>query len=245
LAIGDHGLQDADCRTAEGRIAAVIPCYNAGHAVESVVARTRAIVERVIVVDDGSTDGCTAPIATMPVTRVVFPKNRGKGFALLEGFRAAFQMPGIDAVVVVDADGQHDPSEIPALCKTWRETGADLVIGARTFDRRHVPFWSWLGNVATVRVMALLLGIRLADTQSGFRLHSRRFLESVLETIPGGRYETEMAIVLKALRERYVVTTTPIRTVYEAGNPTSHFRRLRDSWRVYRTLASAWFRGAR
>lgn len=235
----------ADAGDAKGRIAVVIPCYNAGNAVESVVAQAVAVAPRVIVVDDGSTDGCTAKLPSMPVTLAVLPFNRGKGFALLEGFRVALAMPGVEAVVVLDADGQHDPAEIPALCRTWRETGADLVIGARTFDRHSVPFWSWIGNVATVRVMAWLFGIRLPDTQSGFRLHGRRFLESVVATIPGGRYETEMAIVLKALREGYAVATTPIRTVYEAGNPTSHFRRLRDSMRVYRTLASAWFRGMR
>ncbi|HOV73646.1 MAG TPA: glycosyltransferase family 2 protein [Candidatus Hydrogenedentes bacterium] len=235
----------ADAGEAKGRIAVVIPCYNAGNAVASVVARAIAVVSRVIVVDDGSTDGCTAPLSSMPVTMIVFPANRGKGFALLEGFRAALAMPDVEAAVVLDADGQHDPAEIPALCEKWRETGADLIIGARTFDRRLVPFWSWFGNVATVRVMAWLFGIRLPDTQSGFRLHGRRFLESVVETIPGGRYETEMAIVLKALREGYAVATTPIRTVYEAGNPTSHFRRLRDSMRVYRTLVSAWFRRRR
>jgi len=238
-------LAIANTGEARGRIAIVIPCYNAGNAVVSVVAQTVAAASRVIVVDDGSTDGCTAQLPSMPVTMIVFPTNRGKGFALLEGFRTALAMPDVEAAVVLDADGQHDPSEIPALCEKWRETGADLVIGARTFDRRLVPFWSWFGNMATVRVMAWLFGIQLPDTQSGFRLHSRRFLESIVETIPGGRYETEMAIVLKALREGYAVATTPIRTVYETGNPTSHFRRLRDSMRVYRTLASAWFRRMR
>ncbi len=228
-----------------GRVAVLIPCYNAGGVVASVVARTLDVVARVIVVDDGSTDGCTASFPSMPVTLISFPKNRGKGFALLAGFRAALDMSGVEAVVVVDADGQHDPSEIPALCKAWEDSGADLVIGARTFDRRNVPLRSWLGNVVTVRVMALFFGMRLPDTQSGFRLHGRRFVESVLESVPGGRYETEMAIVLKALRERYAVATIPIGTVYAPGNPTSHFRRLHDSLLIYRTLASAWLRSGR
>ncbi|MCX5758611.1 MAG: glycosyltransferase family 2 protein, partial [Candidatus Hydrogenedentes bacterium] len=198
-----------------------------------------------IVVDDGSTDGCTAPFASMPLTLISFPKNRGKGFALLAGFRAALETPSVEAVVVVDADGQHDPSEIPALCQAWEESGADLVIGARTFERGKVPLRSWLGNVTTVRVTAWLFGMHLPDTQSGFRLHGRRFLEAVLESVPGGRYETEMAIVLKALREQYAVATIPIRTVYEAGNPTSHFRRLYDSLLIYRTIATAWLRSRR
>lgn len=238
-------MSDARGGSTTERTAVLIPCYNAGAAVRPVVVRALEQTRHVIVVDDGSTDRCTAPLASLPVTLITFPRNRGKGFALLAGFRAALAMPAVEAVVVVDADGQHDPGEVPVLCGAWEASGADLVLGSRHFDRRQVPFWSWFGNVVTVRVMACLFGTSLPDTQTGFRLHSRRFLAAVIESIPGGRYETEMAIVLKALRDQYTVITVPIQTVYEAGNPTSHFRRLRDSFRIYRTLAMAWFRRRR
>ena len=85
-------------------------------------------------------------------------------------------------------------------------------------------------------VTRLLLGRKIPDTQSGFRLHSRRFLEVVVQDVAGGRYETEMEILVKAVLGGYEVVSVPIRTIYERGNPSSHFRRMRDSWRVWRAL---------
>ena len=90
-----------------------------------------------------------------------------------------------------------------------------------------------------------LLRQPIPDTQSGYRIHSRRFVEDVLATIPGGRYETEMAILVKAAREGYRLVSEPIRTIYEEGNRSSHFNRLRDSYRIYRTFLLSAFRPAR
>jgi len=202
----------------------------------AVIARTLTHVAHVFVVDDGSTDGAVASLGSMPVRVIAFPENRGKGAALLAGFRAALDIPEIGCVAVIDADGQHDPDELPVLYKAFAESQTDLVVGSRVFDRGSVPWRSWFGNRITVALVAWLLGQRLPDTQSGFRLHSRRFIEDVLEAIPAGRYETEMAILVKAIRGTYRVRSVPIRTIYEEGNPSSHFRPLRDSWRVYWAL---------
>jgi len=79
----------------------------------------------------------------------------------------------------------------------------------------------------------------LEDTQSGYRILSRRFAETVVREVPGGRYETEMAILALAIRGGFAVTSTPIKTIYERGNATSHFRKGRDSWLIYRTLIGA------
>jgi hypothetical protein len=152
--------------------------------------------------------------------------------------------------VVVDADGQHDPREITRLHQAFTENKADLVIGARDFDQPNVPWASWFGNTLTCLVTGLLLKRRLADTQSGFRLHSRRLLEDIVASLPGGRYETEMRILALAIKRTrtgtgttpaYSIVSVPIQTIYEAGNPTSHFRKLRDSWRVWSALFRASF----
>ena len=214
----------------------VIPCYNAGARLRAVVQRVSALVDHVFVVDDGSTDGAVDDIRDLDVRIISFPKNRGKGAALLAGFRAALALPQIVCVAVVDADGQHDAGEIPKLFDAFLARSADVVIGARTFDRRTVPWPSWLGNKLTVLLTSWLFACQLPDTQSGFRLHGRRFLDDILRTIPEGRYETEMAIVIKAIREKRVLVSVPITTIYEKGNASSHFRRVRDSFRVYRTL---------
>jgi len=74
------------------------------------------------------------------------------------------------------------------------------------------------------------------DTQSGYRLHGRRFLQNVLPTLAGGRYETEMELLVRAVRGGYRVVASPIRTIYEEGNASSHFGKVRDSARIYARL---------
>lgn len=217
-------------------VAIVIPCYNAGAALADVVKRACAVSRHVIVVDDGSTDGAVDKLQEDPVHIVRFEVNRGKGAALLAGFRAALSVSSVACVAVIDADGQHDPNEIADLYRPFLDEKADLVVGTRSFGEKRVPWASWFGNTMTRLVSACLLGRWVPDTQSGFRLHSRRFLDAVLVSIPEGRYETEMAILIKAVREGYVVLCIPIKTIYEPGNPSSHFDKLRDSWRIWRVM---------
>lgn len=215
------------------KLAAVLPCYNAGPRVEPVVRKLVELLDHVIVVDDGSTDGATLALGALGASVVRFPENRGKGFAMLAGFRAALAADEVTGVVVVDADGQHDPHELHSLWNVFERQGADLVIGTRRFDGPDVPWRSRFGNKLTAAITRLLAGVSLPDTQSGFRIHSRRFLEDVLTTTRGGRYETEMEIVIKAVRGGYRVLPAPITTIYEAGNPSSHFHKFRDSFRIY------------
>lgn len=225
-------------------IAAVVPCYNAGARLRPVVEGLLRVTDLVWVVDDGSTDGAVNALRGLPVHILSLSPNRGKGHALLAGFRDALAEDAVEAVVVVDADGQHDPAEIPALVKALREGGADLVIGQRSFGQGHVPWRSRLGNRLTALITLILLRWRIPDTQSGFRLHRRTFLEAVTASIGGGRYETEMEILVKAVREGWRIVSVPVRTIYETGNPSSHFGPVRDSVRIYRTLFRAAVRRA-
>ncbi len=220
-----------------GALAAVVPCYNAGGRVSGVVARVLPHVSAVVLVDDGSTDGSAAGVPDAPgVRRVVLPQNRGKGHALLAGFRAALEDPAVTCVAVLDADGQHDAAELPRLYARFVETNADFLIGARDFSGAAVPWASRFGNVLTVSLSAFLLGRRIGDTQSGYRLHSRRFLEAVLGRVRGGRYETEMELLVRAARGPFRLESLPIQTIYEPGNRSSHFHKLKDSVRVYARL---------
>jgi glycosyltransferase involved in cell wall biosynthesis len=223
---------------AGGPCAAVIPCFNAGVRVRPVAAGALRAASRVILVDDGSTDGCAEALRDLPLEIIRHAANRGKGHAILSGLRAALQDEATQEVVLLDADGQHDPGEIPRLLAARRALQADLVIGSRAFAE-GVPLRSRFGNVITIGVTRLLLRHHLPDTQSGFRVLSRRFAASVLESVPGGRYETEMEMIVKAVCEGWTVVPVPIRTIYEAGNASSHFRRISDSWRIYRRLFAA------
>lgn len=218
-------------------LAVVVPAYNAGTLLLGVLNNVCPMVKRVIVVDDGSTDGCVDAVAHLPVAIVRHNRNRGKGAALVTGYAEALKDSDVTCVAVLDADGQHNPAELPGLVDVFRKNQADFLIGARAFTRKDVPFRSWFGNRVTIFVSGVLLGKRLPDTQSGFRIVSRRFLEAELPTIRPGRYETEMAMLGKALRGDYVVFSEPIQTIYEEGNPSSHFNVVRDSFLIYKTLA--------
>lgn len=228
-----------ESRDSYDAVAAVIPCYNAGHRLRPVAEGVCRKLSRVIVVDDGSTDGTVAALSDLPLEIIRLEKNRGKGHALLAGLRAALADPGVAAVVLLDADGQHDPEELPRFVACFDATHPDLIVGSRVFDDAHVPFRSRFGNKVTVAVTALLLGQRLPDTQCGYRLLSRDFAQAVCDTVAGGRYETEMEIIIKAVSEGRPVASIPIQTLYEKGNASSHFRKVQDSARIYARLFRA------
>ena len=224
-----------------GDIAVVVPAYNVGDRLDAVLDGLLAVVSTVIVIDDGCTDGCTGAAQDRPVDLIVFERNRGKGHALIAGYKKALEYAEVTCVAVVDADGQHDPRELPRLYDAMKQHDADFVIGAREFGKGNVPLRSRFGNLLTISLSAVLLGTRVRDTQSGYRVLSRRFLEDVLPGVKGGRYETEMELLGKAIGGGYKVASVPIQTIYEEGNVSSHFHKIRDSYLIYRTLfATAW-----
>ncbi|MCD6288840.1 MAG: glycosyltransferase family 2 protein [Candidatus Hydrogenedentes bacterium] len=213
-------------------VAVVVPCYNVGDRVIPVLDKLAELVEHVVVIDDGSTDGLHNRIEGRSERIIAFPENMGKGHALMAGFRESLSIDGIRCVVTIDSDGQHDPAEIPRMYEVYRKTGADLVVGSRVFDLATVPWRSVVGNKVCIALSSLILGQRLPDTQSGYRLHSRALVEDVLETVSRGRYETEMAILARAVRGRFKVVPMDISTIYEHGNPSSHFNTVRDPARI-------------
>ncbi len=226
-------------------VVVVIPCYNAGDRVKAVAEGALQLVDRVLVINDGSTDGCIDPLRALPVRLIHFDVNRGKGHALLSGIRAALEYPDAPTVCLMDADGQHNPGEIPKLYETLQRENADLVIGSREFHRGAVPWRSRIGNRVTAVVTAMLLRRRLPDTQCGFRVLSRCFAESVAAEVSGGRYETEMEMIVHAIRGEFRVASVPIATIYEPGNRSSHFRKISDSCRIYARLLRAALRRSR
>lgn len=217
-------------------LSVVIPCHNAGPRLAPVVAGALAGAEKVIVVDDGCTDASMTGVAESGAEVLVFAENRGKGHALLAGIGRALEHPGTRVVCTMDADGQHDPAELPGLVAAFDAAGAELLIGRRTFDAGSVPWRSRFGNRCTAAVTRLLLGRDLPDTQCGYRLMSRGFAEALAVNVSGGRYETEMEMIVFAVRAGHALASAPVRTLYEPGNRSSHFRKVRDSWLIYSRL---------
>jgi glycosyltransferase involved in cell wall biosynthesis len=235
-------------RTPGADVCCVIPCYNIEDLCGAVVREAAAHADRVLAVDDGSTDGTRAALRAAAqegggrVGLIEFETNRGKGAALLTAFHEALRDPGCRVVVTLDGDGQHRPADLPRLVAACRE-GADLVIGER-LQLGKMPLRSRIGNVLTRGVLRRLHPRCPADTQSGFRAHSRAFAEEILRRIRGTRYELELRVLLLALTQRRRIATVPIPTLYIQGNRSSHFRPLADSIRIGAAILG-WYLPAR
>jgi len=215
-------LPDASQR---GHILVLIPAHDEAPRIGVVVA---AAVLRlpVLVVDDGSRDE-TALVAERAGAHVVRQTpNQGKGAALRTGFRAAIA-EGAEAVITLDADGQHDPAELPAFLDAGAQRDAggkrpELIVGRRDF--RHMPparrLSNWLGTV----VLSAAVGRWIDDNQSGYRWIGRRLMAATLDSTESGfAFEVEMIAI--CLREGWPIEWLPIRTIY--GDGPSHIRPLR------------------
>jgi N-acetyl-1-D-myo-inositol-2-amino-2-deoxy-alpha-D-glucopyranoside deacetylase len=229
-------------RAPAGRVCAVIPCFNVAAVCGPVISAAARFVDRVVAVDDGSTDGTAAVLATLArelaprVEVLTLQPNHGKGAALLVGMWHALACADTDVLVTLDADGQHRALDIPALVDACRN-GGQFIVGQRQ-GGGDAPLRSRAGNAATRYALGALLPGCPADTQSGFRAFDRRFIEAVLPHIVPGRYETEIEMLVLALKFRCRVVTVPIPRIYLDGNRGSHFRPVADSLRIYHRLLS-------
>jgi glycosyltransferase involved in cell wall biosynthesis len=201
-------------------IVALIPGYNEGPRIAEVVRGAAAYLP-VLVVDDGSTDDTVDQARASNATVIEQRPNQGKGAALRAGFRRALA-GGAEAVLTLDADGQHDPAHVPAFLAAWAaDPRPDLVIGRRNF--RAMPPIRRLSNVLGGRAFSWAVGRPIPDNQSGYRLVSRRIMEATLESDEGG-FEFEVEMITTCIRMGGAIAWVPIRTIY-AGAP-SHIRPL-------------------
>lgn len=212
------------------RVAALIPAYQAAAHLGEVLLRLQALTPApdVLVVDDGSRDA-TPEIARQFGARVLsFAGNRGKGHALLEGFRA---LRDYEAVVTLDADGQHPPECFPSFVAA-AAAGADLALGrrARTPD---MPLVRRVANAFSSGWASALAGQHISDSQCGYRLYRRAVLERT--PMSPGRYELESEIPVRAARLGFRLAEVEIPTIY--GEAPSHIRTLRDVPRIVGVLA--------
>jgi len=212
-----------------GDIVAVIPAYNASPTIAAVVRKARAHLSRVLVVDDGSTDDTGEQARRAGAQVMTQPRNRGKGAALRTAF-AELDGPGVDAIVTLDADGQHDPDDIPKLLQSFRAGGVDLIIGSRWRDFSGMSPMRRFGNRFSSSALAFFSGLRVPDSQSGFRLYSMPFLRAA--RLKGKAYELEMEAILAAAALGRKVQTVPISLLVADGRALSHFRPVRDTYRI-------------
>jgi len=210
-------------------ILALIPAHNEAPRIAAVIEKTRRHLP-VLVIDDGSGDD-TAAIAQAAGAEVLRQTpNQGKGQALKAGFRHALENH-YAAILMLDADGQHDADEIPAFLQAWRQRGADLIIGAREY--RQMPFPRNFSNTIGRVMFSWAVGRPIRDNQSGYRLVSRRLMEASLASQLGG-FEFEVDMIVICVRHGWGLDWVDIRTIY--GDEKSHISPLKHIRRFFKLV---------
>ena len=214
-------------------IAAIIPALNAERTIPAVVVEARRHIEPVLVIDDGSSDATGEVARAVGATVIRHDVNRGKGAALKTGFAWALEQ-GLQAVITLDADGQHLASEIPTFINAYRETGADLIIGGRSHLFEQMVPRRRIANRFSAMCISIASGARVTDSQSGFRLYSAHLLRSVKTRTDG--FDMESEIIVRAGRRGLKIVTIPIELGFVNGIATSHYKPLKDTLRIAWTV---------
>jgi glycosyltransferase involved in cell wall biosynthesis len=199
-----------------------IPAYDEGRYVASIVVQAKQYADEVIVVDDGSKDN-TARIAELAGATVVrHGENRGKG-AAIETILAEAKKRNPDVLVLLDADFQHNPNEIPIIIKPIRQ-GFDLVIGSREAQREKTPAYRRIGQKVLLRSTRMLSRSKIVDSESGFRALSLRAVNEIELKEKGFAIESEM--IASAADKNLKITEVPISNIYTVDgstlNPVRH-----------------------
>jgi len=190
-------------------IIALVPAYNEAKKIAGVVKATKPYLP-VWVIDDGSADDTAAAAEDAGAVVIRQEPNQGKGMALKRGFQLALDA-GVDAVVTLDADGQHDPAEIPLFLEAFQKHGSALIIGWRNF--RQMPIQRRIANTLGSVLMSWALKSRIVDDQSGYRLIGKDLMKAAMcSPLPGYEFEVDMLRI--CLQHGWVIDWVPIKTIY-------------------------------
>jgi len=209
----------------------IIPTYNNERTLANVVRGVLDLTDQVIVINDGSTDSTRQILEEFSNLVIVnFPENRGKGFAIRTGFKAAL-IRGYKYAITIDSDGQHLPADLPKFIEKIEDEPGSMIIGARdlaqagipggtTFGNRFSNFWTWIET-----------GYKLPDTQSGYRLYPLEPLENM--NFVTNRFEFEIEVLVRLAWKGVKLDSVPVGVVYPKGSErVSHFRPFTDFARI-------------
>ena len=207
-------------------VCALIPAFNEAATIAEVVTGVRPHVQAVVVVDDGSADETAARAEAAGARVIRHAENRGKGHAVRSGLAQILALD-FSHVLLIDGDGQHRPEDVPRMLQAARDSDADLVVGARVFDKSQMPRSRYYSNTIGSRALSSFIGSPIEDSQSGFRLIRCDALRGLTLTATGYEIETEMLI--KLARKGVRMTSVPVTLSYGAK---SKLRPIRDTTRT-------------
>jgi glycosyltransferase involved in cell wall biosynthesis len=215
------------------KVCVVIPAYNEGKAIGRVLTKAVSAGLDIIVIDDGSSDDTAAVARQFDVHLIVHETNQGKGVAIRTSIAWALE-ENYDAALFMDADGQHDPKEIPRFSECYAATRADLVLGSRMHSNEKMPLVRKLSNQFSSLLVSSLAGTRVTDSQSGFRLLSAKLLTQ-LQTTGGSGFDFETEMIIDAVWQGLRFCEVPISCIY--ADETSHYHPLKDSLQFFTLVA--------
>lgn len=218
------------------RIIALIPAFNEESRLADVVAKAKSHVSEVVVVDDGSTDRTGEVARAAGATVLRHEINKGKGGSIITGLDY-FRQSDAEFAVMLDADGQHDPAEIPDFIEIARRTGADVVVGTRMSDPQNMPWVRLQTNRFTSWLTGKLARQKIPDSQCGYRLLRRTVLPHL--NLVTSHFETETEMLIQAGQAGRKIVSQPIRTIYEPGR-VSRIHPFRDSIRFFKLAKKYW-----
>lgn len=220
-----------------GKRIAVIPAYEPGEALTTLVKEAVEAKLEPIVVDDGSGSAYGKIfLRAQDYAQVIsYEENRGKGYALKQAFsyiRKNYKNSYV--VVVMDCDGQHSVQDAVRLCAEAQKNPGTLYLGSRR-QSKGSPLRSRFGNAVTRKIFGMTTGTHIYDTQTGLRAFSGDIMEQ-MEKVPGERYEYEMNVLLDFARRNIAIKEFPVETIYIDNNAGTHFNPVRDSVRIYKEI---------
>ena len=199
-------------RSRSPRVIVAIPCFNEERFIGSVVAKAKRYVDRVVVIDDGSTDDSAEVAEAAGATVYRHPKNQGYGAAISSALEQGRTL-GAEVLVILDGDGQHDPKDIPRLIQPILEGKADIVIGSRFLEKANrIPLYRRIGQRVLNTATNVGSGQRLTDSQSGCRAYSAAALEKLKLSERGMAVSSQMQFAIKEAGLR--VAEVPIAVLY-------------------------------
>jgi glycosyltransferase involved in cell wall biosynthesis len=193
-------------------ILAVIPVYNEAKHIQAVIKETQEYVDQVIIIDDGSEDGTDVIAKAVGATVFKHKYNQGKGAAINYAFRIAREIQP-KAMVLLDGDGQHNPKEIPFLLDPVLNGQFDMIVGSRFLRNNSIPKYRMFGQSILTLITNVGSGIKITDTQSGFRTFSLNAINKMTFYENGFAIESEMQF--KARQYNLKVSEVPIVTNYD------------------------------
>ena len=219
------------------KICVIIPVYNSENLIANVLKSVLQYTENVIIVNDGSTDETLEVVLNSirakhshGIQIVTYGKNKGKGYALQQGFKRALEL-GFTHAITMDADGQHLAGDLEIMTKVSENKPNALIIGTRKFDNPNMPQGNRFANNFSNFWFTVQTGKRLPDTQTGFRVYPLQKIGKMC--LFTNRYEAELEILVRSAWRNISIVSQPINVYYPPVNERlSHFRRGKDFFRI-------------